>query len=92
MCSSRPRDMREVFPLVHAAMVRSENSVFPFIYSTNGKIIWFQDMRNPQNFPREVAAFHTPEALSEMLSRDEGSPWNWLINTPIDRTTLALSN
>jgi type I restriction enzyme R subunit len=60
----------------------------PFIYSTNGKIIWFQDLTNPQNLPRDVAAFHTPQALSEMLSRDEGSPWNWLINTPIDRTTL----
>ena len=60
----------------------------PFIYSTNGKSIWFQDLRSQQSLPREVAAFHTPQALSEMLSRDEGSPWNWLINTPIDRTTL----
>ena len=60
----------------------------PFIYSTNGKIIWFQDLRSPQSLPREVAAFHTPQALSAMLSRDEGSSSSWLINTPIDRTTL----
>jgi len=60
----------------------------PFIYSTNGKSIWFQDLRSQQNLPREVAAFHTPEAISEMLGRDQASSLNRLINAPIDRTTL----
>jgi type I restriction enzyme R subunit len=60
----------------------------PFIYSTNGKAIWFQDLRTQQSLPREVAAFHTPAALSEMLSKDAGSPQEWLLHTPIDRTTL----
>jgi type I restriction enzyme R subunit len=42
----------------------------PFLYSTNGKIIRFHDARHELNLSREVAGFHTPDALSEMLSRD----------------------
>ena len=42
----------------------------PFLYATNGEIIWFRDVRDPLNLSREVAAFHTPAALQEMLSRD----------------------
>ena len=39
----------------------------PFIYSTNGEIIWYHDLRNPLNRSRVVAKFHTPLALSERL-------------------------
>jgi len=39
----------------------------PFIYSTNGEVIWYHDIRNPLNRSRAVAKFHTPLALSELL-------------------------
>ncbi|MFA5348113.1 MAG: DEAD/DEAH box helicase family protein [Methanoregula sp.] len=39
----------------------------PFIYSTNGEIIWYHDLRNSLNRSRTVAKFHTPDALSERL-------------------------
>lgn len=39
----------------------------PFIYSTNGEIIWYHDLRNPLNRSRAVAKFHTPLALSERI-------------------------
>lgn len=39
----------------------------PFIYSTNGEIIWYHDLRNPLNRSRTVATFHTPDALAERL-------------------------
>jgi len=42
----------------------------PFLYSTNGEIIWFHDVRHPFSRSRKVAAFHTPAALQELLSRD----------------------
>lgn len=42
----------------------------PFLYSTNGEIIWFHDIRDPLNRSRQVSAFHTPFALLEMLDRD----------------------
>lgn len=45
----------------------------PFLYSTNGEIIWFQDVRDPLNRSRKVKTFHTPAALREMLSRDDAA-------------------
>ena len=43
----------------------------PFIYSTNGEVIWFHDLREPLNRSRQVADFHSPAALMEMLAHDE---------------------
>ena len=60
----------------------------PFIYSTNGKIIWFQDLRDPLNLSREVAAFHTPEALMEMLNKDQAAARDWLKDNEIDNKYL----
>jgi type I restriction enzyme R subunit len=60
----------------------------PFIYSTNGKTIWFQDLRSEENLSREVAAFHTPQALSELLGKNEASATDWLRSHPVDRTFL----
>lgn len=60
----------------------------PFIYSTNGTVIWFQDLRHPLNRSRKVARFHTPSALEEFLSRDENFAKAWLKNTPIDNSSL----
>ena len=42
----------------------------PFMYSTNGEVIWFHDVRHILNRSRQIAAFHTPAALREMLARD----------------------
>ena len=42
----------------------------PFLYSTNGEIVWFHDVRHAQSRSRQVDGFHTPEALREMLDHD----------------------
>jgi type I restriction enzyme, R subunit len=42
----------------------------PFLYSTNGEVIWFHDVRDQLNRSRQVSGFHTPQALDEMLTRD----------------------
>src|SRR5215467_2789075 len=42
----------------------------PFLYSTNGEVIWFHDVRDALNRSRQVSGFHTPQALEEMLARD----------------------
>lgn len=42
----------------------------PFLYSTNGEIIWHRDVRGALNRSRQIAAFHTPDALREFLARD----------------------
>lgn len=60
----------------------------PFVYSTNGKVIWFQDLRNPLNRSRQITKFHTPEALQEFLSADKDLAQDWLKNNPVDHPTL----
>jgi type I restriction enzyme R subunit len=42
----------------------------PFLYSTNGELIWFHDVRHPLNRSHRIASFHTPAALDEKLGRD----------------------
>jgi len=39
----------------------------PFLYSTNGEIIWHDDVRRPQHRSRRIALFHSPNALRERL-------------------------
>jgi type I restriction enzyme R subunit len=50
----------------------------PFLYSTNGEIIWFHDVRHPLNRSRTVTRFHTPAALREMFDRDFDGSCRWL--------------
>jgi len=42
----------------------------PFLYATNGEVLWFRDTRHPMNRSRQVAGFHTPPGLKELLGRD----------------------
>lgn len=42
----------------------------PFLYSTNGEVIRFHDVRREHNRSRDVSAFHTPDALRELVQRD----------------------
>src|SRR6266508_2251478 len=42
----------------------------PFLYATNGEVLWFHDVRHRLNRSRQVSGFHTPVALNEMLTRD----------------------
>jgi type I restriction enzyme R subunit len=42
----------------------------PFVYSSNGEVIWFHDLRHPLDRSRLVSRFHTPAALREMQTRD----------------------
>lgn len=42
----------------------------PFLYSTNGEVIWFHDVRHPLDRSRKIARFHTPDALEEKLATD----------------------
>ncbi len=35
----------------------------PFVYSTNGEVFWFQDLRESESRSRQVAKFHTSSAL-----------------------------
>lgn len=54
----------------------------PFLYSTNGEIVWFHDIRHQLNRSRRIATFHTPSALQEMLTRDFDAACSWFDATP----------
>ncbi len=60
----------------------------PFLYSTNGEVIWFRDVRHPMNAQRRVARFHTPGAIAEMLSRDLQTGLNDLASLPTGTDVL----
>lgn len=53
----------------------------PFIYSTNGVVIWFQDLRFEKSRSRQIKLFHTPAALEEYLSGNNNAS-QWLVNNP----------
>lgn len=54
----------------------------PFLYATNGKQIWFEDIRHVGSRSRQIAGFHTPQALREMLGKDSASAHGWLTSNP----------
>lgn len=49
----------------------------PFLYATNGEVLWFHDIRHPLNCSRRIAGFHTPSALVQMLARDFEQACHW---------------
>lgn len=67
----------------------------PFLYATNGEQIRFHDVRREHNRSRWVAGFHTPQALSEMLTRDldaEFAALDELSQNPQGRPSQAEAN
>ena len=54
----------------------------PFLFSTNGEVIWFHDVRHPLERSRKVADYPTPAALEERLGRDFEADVAKLLATP----------
>jgi type I restriction enzyme, R subunit len=52
----------------------------PFLYATNGEIIWHLDVRNEKKTSRKISNFHTAMALDSMFSTDTKPSHNWLTN------------
>jgi type I restriction enzyme, R subunit len=42
----------------------------PFLYSTNGEVIWYHDIRHSDSRSYRVTQFHTPSALVEKMERN----------------------
>src|SRR3989344_372172 len=58
----------------------------PFLYATNGEIIWFQDVRPERSRSREVKLFHTTKAIQEMIISGLNQNLSWFIeNQPADQ-------
>ncbi|MFN9437243.1 MAG: type I restriction-modification enzyme R subunit C-terminal domain-containing protein [Planctomycetota bacterium] len=60
----------------------------PFLYSTNGEVIYFHDVRDSQGISRRLARFHTPEAIREMLGKSLNQSRDWFSENPNDHPKL----
>jgi type I restriction enzyme, R subunit len=60
----------------------------PFLFSTNGEVIWFHDVRHPLELSRKVADYPTPAALAERLERDFEATTQKLAATPNNHPRL----
>jgi len=56
----------------------------PFLYASNGEIIWHIDVRDPKNISRQISEFHTPGALEEFYQDDVGSGYQKLKTNPVN--------
>ena len=54
----------------------------PFLYSTNGELIWHHDIRHEGNRSRQITAFHSPACLVEKLGSDFGVSCRSLLSLP----------
>ncbi|MDB6057558.1 MAG: Type site-specific deoxyribonuclease, partial [Verrucomicrobiales bacterium] len=54
----------------------------PFLYATNGELIWHVDVRNDKSVSRQIANFHTAPALAEKLAYHFQPAHNWQLDTP----------
>jgi type I restriction enzyme, R subunit len=60
----------------------------PFIYSTSGEVIWFQDLRPALSRSRQLKGFHTPTGLLELSTTDASTKSWWFDQNPPDHTKL----
>lgn len=59
----------------------------PFLYSTNGELIFHLDVRKKENTSYELCGFHSPQALSDKFNRDTKSAEAWFENRPVKEIT-----
>jgi type I restriction enzyme R subunit len=60
----------------------------PFLYSSNGEVIWHHDIRHELNRSHQIAQFHTPQAFAEFLQRDLDKASEKLNATPNDHALI----
>lgn len=60
----------------------------PFLYSTNGEVTWFHDVRHTLSRSRRISGFHTANAVKEMLGRDFDAACAKALALPHDHTRL----
>lgn len=56
----------------------------PFLYATNGEVIWHIDVRNERNISRQIANFHTVDALEEFFANDRANGLAWLAENAVN--------
>ena len=57
----------------------------PFLYASNGTIIWHVDLRGEKLVSRVISDFHTPDAVEARFAHDRTPGRNYLLDTPIEQ-------
>ena len=73
---------------VTGSTLRYGDYYVPFLYSTNGEVIWHHDIRHTLNRSRNVAVFNTPSALLERLREDLDASCRVLLALPNNHKRL----
>jgi len=56
----------------------------PFLYSSNGELIYYLDARDSINLSRQIFGFHTPEAMETLFNSNIETALQWLKDRPIN--------
>jgi len=59
----------------------------PFLYSTNGELIFHLDVRKKANHAHQLSDFHSPQALQDKYNRDTLAAEAWFQNRPVNEIT-----
>ncbi len=59
----------------------------PFLYSTNGELIYYLDVRKKENSSYQLIDFHSPQALLDKLNRDTDKAERWFSERPVNEVT-----
>jgi type I restriction enzyme R subunit len=57
----------------------------PFLYASNGAIIWHVDTRPDKLVSRTISDFHTPDALEARFAHNITAARTYLLDTPIEQ-------
>jgi len=59
----------------------------PFLYSTNGELVFHLDVRKKENTSYEISDFHSPQALLDKFTRNTESAEEWFLENPVGTIT-----
>lgn len=59
----------------------------PFLYSTNGELIFHLDVRKKENTSHQLIDFHSPQALLDKFNRETDKAEQWFSDRPVKEIT-----
>lgn len=59
----------------------------PFLYATNGELIYHLDVRRKENNSHQLSDFHSPQALLDKFNRDTEKAESWFAERPVSEIT-----
>src|SRR5438874_405076 len=57
----------------------------PFLFASNGTLIWHLDTRPDKTVSRQLSDFHTPDALESRFAHDAAAARGYLLDTPTEQ-------